>query len=96
MVIVDKANDQLVATATLFVERKYIHGGGIAGHIEDVVVSDRAQGKGLGGKLIKGLKQLGETVGCYKTILDCQESKVGFYEKCGFSRRGVQMVCAHQ
>ena len=93
VVIVDKSNDQLVASATLFVERKYIHGGGIAGHIEDVVVSNNAQGKGLGGKLVKGLKELGESVGCYKTILDCQETKVGFYEKCGFARRGVQMVC---
>jgi GNAT superfamily N-acetyltransferase len=82
-VIVDKADDQLVAAATLFVERKHIHAGGSAGPIEEVVVSAKTQGKGLGLKLVRGLKEMGEQLGCYKTILDCGEAKVGFYEKCG-------------
>lgn len=46
-------------------------------------MSSRTQGKGLGGKLVKGLKDMGEGLGCYKTILDCKAEKVGFYEKCG-------------
>ena len=29
--------------------------------------------------------------GCYKVILDCSESNVGFYEKCGFDNKGYQM-----
>jgi GNAT superfamily N-acetyltransferase len=82
-VIVDKTDDQLVAAATLFVERKHIHAGGSAGHIEEVVVSAKTQGKGLGLKLVKGLRDMGEQLGCYKTILDCGEGKVAFYEKCG-------------
>lgn len=30
--------------------------------------------------------------GCYKVILDCGESNVAFYEKCGLTRKEVQMV----
>lgn len=82
-VIVDNSDDQLVAAGTLFIERKHIHAGGSSGHIEDIVVSSRTQGKGLGIKLVRGLKEMAEGLGCYKTILDCQEGKVGFYEKCG-------------
>lgn len=30
--------------------------------------------------------------GCYKVILDCAENNVAFYEKCGLTRKEVQMV----
>jgi len=77
VVFVHKPTDELVAAATLFVERKHIHAGGIAGHIEDVVVAPQCRGTGIGMRLVRGLKELGEMVGCYKTILDCREDRVG-------------------
>jgi glucosamine-phosphate N-acetyltransferase len=30
--------------------------------------------------------------GCYKTILDCTEETVGFYQKCGMLVKGTQMA----
>ena len=30
--------------------------------------------------------------GCYKVILDCAEANAAFYEKCGLTRKEVQMV----
>ncbi len=38
--------------------------------------------------------------GCYKVILDCAEANAAFYEKCGLTRKEVQMVrcssdCSH-
>lgn len=30
--------------------------------------------------------------GAYKTILDCSESNVSFYEKAGLTKKDVQMV----
>lgn len=83
VVVIDKSDDQLVAAGTLMIERKHIRSGGSAGHIEDIVVSAKTQGKGLGGKLVKGLRDMSEGLGCYKTTLDCKEEKVVFYEKCG-------------
>ena len=35
---------QIVGTGTLFVERKLLHNGGLAGHIEDVVVDSTIRG----------------------------------------------------
>jgi GNAT superfamily N-acetyltransferase len=92
--MIDKATDRLVASGkitisplmigTLFVESKHIHHAGLSGHIEDIVVSPSMRGKGIGQILVSGLKELASNVGCYKTILDCQEAKVPFYEKCGY------------
>lgn len=92
LVLVERATDELVLSGTLILERKFIHGGGLAGHIEDIIVSEAVQGRGLGATLVRGLRELGVSLGCYKIILDCQEPKVGFYEKCGFTLRGRQMA----
>lgn len=92
IVVVERATDQLVAAGTLFVERKHIHGGGVAGHIEDIVVAPTTRGQGLGQKLVNGLREMGVALGCYKVLLDCKEDKIPFYEKCGFAKRGTQMT----
>lgn len=66
LVIVDKETDDLVATGSLVIERKFIRGAGLTGHIEDIAVSDKMQGKGLGKKLIEALSAVSEAVGAYK------------------------------
>ncbi|KAK4686696.1 glucosamine-phosphate N-acetyltransferase, partial [Tremellales sp. Uapishka_1] len=76
LVLIEKATDQVVACGSLIAEKKFIRGAGKSGHIEDIVVSDSMQGKGLGLALVKGLKELGEIIGCYKVILDCKEDKI--------------------
>nr|XP_019009767.1 uncharacterized protein I206_05327 [Kwoniella pini CBS 10737]OCF48548.1 hypothetical protein I206_05327 [Kwoniella pini CBS 10737] len=99
LVMVDKNTDRLVASGSLLIERKHINNGGLAGHIEDIVVSDSMQGKGLGQKLVVGLRDMAIELGCYKVILDCKEAKMPFYEKCGFHKRSVGMayyVADHQ
>lgn len=92
LVLVDKATDELVMSGTLLLERKFSHGGGLSGHIEDIIVSERLQGRGLGQILVRGLRELAANLGAYKVILDCQERMVPFYEKCGFAIRGRQMA----
>lgn len=92
VVVIQKDTDQIVASGTVVKERKFIHGGGFAGHIEDIVVSPAVQGRRLGIKLVSALRELATSMGCYKTILDCQEGKIQFYEKCGFTLRGRQMA----
>ncbi|GCE99368.1 glucosamine-phosphate N-acetyltransferase-like protein [Zygosaccharomyces mellis] len=82
--------EEVAATGMLFIERKLIHGCGLVGHIEDIAVSLHHQGKQLGRALIDHLTNLGLRH-CYKVILDCDERNVRFYEKCGYSRAGVEM-----
>ncbi|GMM57704.1 glucosamine 6-phosphate N-acetyltransferase [Maudiozyma humilis] len=90
-VIIESATGRVAAVGTVFVEKKLIHAGGLVGHIEDIAVNPDFRGKQLGKVLINHLSALGASLGCYKVILDCDEKNVGFYEKCGYSRAGVEM-----
>ena len=48
-------NDIIVGTGSIIIEQKVIHGFSKIGHIEDIVISNEYQGKGLGRKLIEFL-----------------------------------------
>jgi GNAT superfamily N-acetyltransferase len=43
-------------------------------------------------RLIEELTRVCHERGCYKVILDCAEHNVAFYEKCGLTRKEIQMV----
>lgn len=84
IVAVAVMDDRVVGTSTLLIESKFIHDGGIAGHIEDVAVRTDLQGKRIGKKIIEYLLEIAKSRGCYKIILDCTEEVKPFYEKLGF------------
>lgn len=90
-VYVAKNGDQVIGAATLLVEQKFIHQGGKVGHIEDVAVHKDHQGKKVGQKLVERMLEDAKKLQCYKVILDCDPSLVGFYEKSGFRQSAVQM-----
>jgi len=92
LVLVSRETDQIVASGGVFVERKFLRGLGRVGHIEDIAVAREMQGKKLGLRMIQALTQVSEDVGCYKTILNCSESNIAFYEKCGYEKREVEMA----
>ena len=79
-------DDRVAGTASLFIEPKFIHSGGIVGHIEDVAVHTAYQHHGIGGALVGHLLTVCRDAGCYKVILDCDEQVIPFYEKLGFRR----------
>jgi glucosamine-phosphate N-acetyltransferase len=68
LVICDR-DGWVVGTGSLIVERKFIHGLGLVGHVEDISVRRDQQGKKLGLKLIQALEGVGRAVGCYKVCL---------------------------
>lgn len=90
--VITDETDRIVAAGTLLIEKKFIRNLGVCGHIEDIVVDCSQRGKNLGKILLKALKELAIQLGCYKVILDCEEGKVQFYEKCGFKEKGIQMA----
>ena len=92
LVLVDRSSQAVLGATTLFIEKKFIHCCASVGHIEDVVVSKDVRGTGLGKKLIEVAIKIAAESGCYKTILDCDEKTVAFYEKCDLKRKGVQMA----
>ncbi|KAJ2719025.1 Glucosamine-phosphate N-acetyltransferase-like protein [Coemansia sp. Benny D115] len=92
VVIEDLAEQKIVATGSLIIELKFLRGCGRVGHIEDIVVAKGQQGKRFGFIIIKQLLELASVTGCYKSILDCYEHNVPFYEKCGLEVKGIQMA----
>jgi glucosamine-phosphate N-acetyltransferase len=82
---------EIAGTTTLLVEQKFIHGGGIVGHIEDVAVGRRFEGQGVGSALVRAGLEKAKELGCYKVILDCKPELVGFYERMGFRKYEIGM-----
>lgn len=92
LVIEDTKNAKIVGAGTLLVEQKFIRSCGKAGHIEDIVVHDSQRGRKLGLHIIDALKFIGVKLNCYKIILNCSETNIKFYEKCGLKLKDFQMV----
>jgi len=84
IVAVAELDGKIVGAATLLIEPKFIHSGGMVGHIEDVVADKNFQGQKIGKKIITYLLEIAKNRGCYKTILDCADDVKSFYEKLGF------------
>lgn len=84
LVIEDTRIGTIVASATLIVEWKFVHGCGAAGHIEDVVVQSGYRGRRLGESLLAALHDIAREQGCYKVMLDCSEANMTYYQRAGY------------
>ncbi len=83
--------DRVAGTASLLVEQKFIHSGGLCGHIEEVAVHPDYKNRGIGAALVRHVTGEAKKLSCYKVILSCFENLVPFYERCGFRRHDVGM-----
>jgi len=95
IIVVAELDGKIVGTTTLLIEPKFIHGGGLVGHIEDVVVDKNFQGQKIGEKIIGYLIEFAKNRGCYKTILDCTDDVKPFYEKLGFKHIANELRFDH-
>jgi|TARA_Y100000389_G_scaffold38121_1_gene32401 glucosamine-phosphate N-acetyltransferase len=95
IIIVAEINGRIVGATTLLIEPKFIHQGGIVGHIEDVVVDKEFQGQKIGEKIIKYVLGIAKNNDCYKTILDCSDDVKQFYEKLGFKHHSNELRFNH-
>jgi glucosamine-phosphate N-acetyltransferase len=95
IIIIAELNGEIIGTTTLLIEPKFIHEGGIVGHIEDVVVKKEFQGRKIGQKIIKYVLQIAKNHGCYKTILDCSDDVKSFYEEMGFKQHSNELRFNH-
>ena len=95
IVAVAELDGKIIGSTTLLIELKFIHGGGLVGHIEDVVVDKNFQGQKVGEKIMKYLIEFAKNRGCYKTILDCTDDVKPFYEKLGFKHIASELRFDH-
>ncbi len=89
-------DSKVLGAASIIIEQKFIHKGGKVGHIEDVVVAKEFQGRGIGQKVVFALLRYAQKKGCYKTILDCSDDLIPFYEKIGFKKYSNAMRFDHR
>lgn len=81
-------DERIVGTATMWIEEKM---GGIAGHIEDVVVDQQYRGRGIGLDLVNECVEAARELGAYKCVLDCDPKLENFYSRAGFYANGITM-----
>ena len=95
IIIIAEVEGRVIGSTTLLIEPKFIHQGGVVGHIEDVAVDKNFQGEKIGEKIIKYVLELAKNYGCYKTILDCSDNVKPFYEKLGFKHNSNELRFDH-
>ncbi len=84
-------DDEVIGTASVFYELKFIHGGGKVAHVEDVAVRKKYQKHGVGRALMDLVEKEAIEAGCYKIIPDCSKKNRKFYERLGYHKHGVEM-----
>lgn len=90
-VIVAVDNDVVIGTGSVIIEQKFLRGGGIVGHVEDVVVDKTVRSTGVGRMIVNHLVEIAKSSSCYKVILNCSDHVTPFYGRCGFRCTGHEM-----
>ena len=90
LVITEKLDKKIIGAGTIFrLEKLHYYP---VGQIEDIIISNKYRGNGLGKLLIEKLTAIGiNEFGCYKVILNCLSKNIEFYNKCKFKEIGVEM-----
>lgn len=92
IVAVSNNTKEILGTASMFYEPKFIHECSVKAYIEDVCVSPKAQKKGIGKSLVQYLENKAMDDNCYKIILTCSEEKRPFYQKMDFKKTEIAMA----
>lgn len=96
-VYVAEAAGVIAGTFALIIIDSLAHGGKPFGIVEDVVVSDDWQGKGIGKKMMRFAMARCKKRGCYKLALSShlkREAAHQFYESLGFEKHGFSFQLA--
>lgn len=83
-------DSKIIGAGSLFILNK-LHCNPF-GQIEDVVITEKYRGLGLGKKMIERLISIAKERGCYKVVLNSLNHNKSFYLACGFTESGVQFV----
>jgi glucosamine-phosphate N-acetyltransferase len=82
---------QVIGTATLIMDYKFIHNCQPSGRIEHVSTRQGYEGNGISKDLISTLTGIAIKNGCYKVILNCSDELIPFYQRCGFEKSGNEL-----
>lgn len=85
----------VVGTYALLVMHNLAHRGAPSAIVEDVVVAQHQQGRGIGRQMMAHAMQQARDAGCYKLALSSNARRAGahaFYESLGFAQHGLSFV----
>jgi GNAT superfamily N-acetyltransferase len=85
-------NNEIICSATIIYEYKFIHNISMLAHIEDVCTLKKYRGKGYGKIIIDHLIEESRKNNCYKITLYCNKELEKFYNKSNFENKGIQMA----
>ncbi len=74
----------VIGSISLLLEKKFLRWGGVAGHIEDVVVRKWFEWHKIWSKLMEIAIKKAKEIWCYKIILDCDQKLEWYYQKFWF------------
>ena len=87
--------NEIVGTFALLIMDNLAHRGESSSVVEDVVIRNDLQGKGIGKVMMNFAMDVSRKKGCYKMVLSSllrRESAHLFYESLGFKKHGYSFV----
>lgn len=94
-IYVAEMENEIVGTFALAIMDNIAHMGSKSGLIEDVVVSQKYQGKGIGTQMMNYAIELCKEKSCYKVCLSSNLKRNNahkFYEGIGFKKHGYSFL----
>ncbi len=91
LILVAVVGEYIVGAVTVLFEQKFIRGGAVAAHIEDVVTCRGWEGRGVASTLVSAAVAEAKRRECYKVVLGCERNLSRFYEQFGFETAGDAM-----
>lgn len=94
-IYVAKKDDETVGTFAIIYIKSFAHDGSPYAVLEDVAVSSKYQGQGIGKQMMSFAMEKSREKGCCKIALSSQfkrENAHKFYESLGFEKMGYSFV----
>ena len=94
-VYVAESNGETVGTFALMIMDNLAHMGTSSALVEDVVVKENLQGRGIGKQMMMFVMDYCKRIGCYKVALSSnlkRENAHRFYESLGFKKHGYSYL----
>lgn len=86
--LVIEEDNKIIAYGAIIIDFKFHRNFRNVGHIEDIVIHKDYRGKGYSKLIINELLKYGESMNCYKIVLNCEDKLKSFYTNFGFIVKG--------
>jgi len=86
--LVIELDDKIIAYGVIIIDFKFHRNFRNVGHIEDIVIHKDYRGHGYSKIIINELLKYGESMNCYKIVLNCDDKLKKFYNNLGFMEHG--------